>query len=183
MLQIGWQNTRKRMRETGKGMLPDETRQRFELATAFGETLVPDIFTKEKRSLIMSRIRGRGNKATEMAFVTLLRQYKITGWRRHLPLFGSPDFTFRKQRLIVFVDGCFWHACPKHAIPPSTNPDFWSMKFSRNKARDRRVNRILRKNGWRVIRLWEHDIGKRPMACLLRIQKHLTVAQNKQPLE
>ena len=69
---------------------------------------MPDVFTKSKRFAVMSRIRGRGNKNTEAAFAQLLRQNKITGWRRHLPLPGSPDFAFRLQRVAVFVDRCFF---------------------------------------------------------------------------
>jgi DNA mismatch endonuclease (patch repair protein) len=131
---------------------------------------MPDVFTKAKRSEVMSRIRGRGNKATEIAFARLLRQNGITGWRRHLPILGKPDFTFRSNRLVVFVDGCFWHGCPRHGNKPKGNAAFWRRKFSRNKLRDRLVNRELRQAGWRVVRIWEHDVTKRPMACVRRIQ-------------
>jgi DNA mismatch endonuclease (patch repair protein) len=134
---------------------------------------MPDIFTKAKRSEVMSRIRGRGNKATEIALARLLRQNRITGWRRHLPIFGKPDFTFRRHRLVVFVDGCFWHGCPKHSKTPSSNRAFWSRKLSTNKARDRLVARTLKKNGWHVLRIWEHDLTKKPLACLRRIQDYL----------
>ncbi len=68
-----------------------------------------DKFAGLPRSELMSRIRARGNKKTELALVTLLRTNRITGWRRHQPLLGRPDFIFRKRRLAVFVDGCFWH--------------------------------------------------------------------------
>jgi DNA mismatch endonuclease (patch repair protein) len=131
---------------------------------------MPDVFTKAKRSEVMSRIRGRGNKATEIALVRLLRQNGITGWRRHLPILGKPDFTFRRERLVVFVDGCFWHGCPKHSNMPSSNRTFWNRKFTRNKVRDRLVSRTLRKNGWNVLRIWEHDLAKRPLVCIRRIQ-------------
>lgn len=70
-----------------------------------------DIFTKAKRSEIMSQIRGSGNKGTELALAKLFRKHGITGWQRNQPLFGKPDFTFRRQRVVVFVDGCFWHGC------------------------------------------------------------------------
>ncbi|HUZ07186.1 MAG TPA: very short patch repair endonuclease, partial [Candidatus Paceibacterota bacterium] len=102
---------------------------------------MPDVFTKAKRSEVMSRIRGRGNKATELALAKLFRRNKITGWRRHQKVFGKPDFVFSKRKLAVFVDGCFWHGCPKHATKPATNRAFWRNKFSRNKARDRIVSR------------------------------------------
>ena len=87
-----------------------------------------DVFTKAKRSEVMSQIRGRGNKDTEIALARLLRQNKITGWRRQLPVFGKPDFVFPKQKLAVFVDGCFWHGCPKHSNLPANNRAFWIKK-------------------------------------------------------
>src|SRR5665213_2862959 len=117
---------------------------------------MPDVFTKAKRSEVMSRIRGRGNKATEIALARLLRRNKITGWRRHHAIFGKPDFTFPKHQLVIFVDGCFWHGCPMHSNMPVNNRDFWNRKLSGNRARDRLVSRTLRKNGWRVLRIWEH---------------------------
>ncbi|MDZ7269969.1 MAG: very short patch repair endonuclease [candidate division KSB1 bacterium] len=109
----------------------------------------------------MSRIRSSGNKETELAMIKLFRKHKITGWRRNYPLFGKPDFTFPQQRVVVFVDGCFWHGCPKHCNMPRNNRAFWKRKLDSNKARDRRVNRILRQKGWKVIRVWEHEIEKR----------------------
>lgn len=128
-----------------------------------------DVFTKAKRSEVMSRIRSSGNKETELALIKLFRTNKITGWRRHYLLFGKPDFVFPNQRLAVFVDGCFWHGCPKHSNMPRNNRAFWLKKLSSNRARDLRVNRVLRQNGWKVIRIWEHDLVKHPQRCLQRI--------------
>ena len=128
---------------------------------------MPDIFTKAKRSAVMSRIRGHGNKDTEIALMKLLRRHHITGWRRHQPVFGKPDFVFLKLKVAVFVDGCFWHGCPKHSTMPRNNRPFWKRKLEANKARDRRVNRTLRKEGWRVVRIWEHDLAKRQEPRLL----------------
>lgn len=135
-----------------------------------------DVFSKSKRSEVMRRIRGRGNRDTEIAFMKLLKAAGITGWRRHLalsldPRTGTrtrlagknhrvkPDFVFSAQRLVVFIDGCFWHGCPRHATAPKANADFWAAKLAENKARDRHVNRSLRRRGWRVVRIWEHDLG------------------------
>src|SRR5271170_6573395 len=115
---------------------------------------MPDVFTKTKRSEVMSLIRGRGNKNTEVALAKLFRRNKITGWRRHQKIFGKPDFIFRQMRLALFVDGCFWHGCPKHGTKPKGNAAFWKNKFSRNIVRDRLVTRTLRKAGWRVLRIW-----------------------------
>jgi DNA mismatch endonuclease, patch repair protein len=137
---------------------------------------MPDIFTKAKRSAVMARIRGRGNKDTELALMKLFRQHGITGWRRHQKVFGKPDFLFRRNRLAVFVDGCFWHGCPTHCKIPAGNRAFWKRKFAANKARDRRVNRELRRLGWRVVRIWEHDISKRREACVLKVLRGLNLS-------
>jgi DNA mismatch endonuclease (patch repair protein) len=133
-----------------------------------------DIWTKQKRSEVMSLIRGKGNKETEHALLTLLKQNKITGWRRHLRLTGKPDFAFPKHKIAVFVDGCFWHGCPKCYTRPKTNRKFWDKKRADNMARDRRVTRQLRRQGWKVIRIWQHSLQKSPQTCLNRIHSALT---------
>ena len=120
-----------------------------------------DVFTPCKRSEVMSRIRGKGNKNTELAMVKLFRRHGITGWRRHPAMFGRPDFVFRKERVVVFVDGCFWHHCPKHSSLPKTHRAFWLNKFTANMKRDRLVSRVLRGRGWRVMRVWEHALIRR----------------------
>jgi DNA mismatch endonuclease (patch repair protein) len=120
-----------------------------------------DVFSKAKRSEVMSLIKGHGNKATELALARLFRDNGISGWRRRQAVFGRPDFVFRKIRVAVFVDGCFWHGCPKHCHQPKGNADFWEKKLSANKFRDRRVNRELLKSGWTVIRIWEHELSKK----------------------
>ena len=71
----------------------------------------------------------------------------------------------------IFVDGCFWHGCPKHSKTPASNRDFWEKKLADNKTRDRRVNPELRRLGWRVIGIWEHDLAKRGAACIRRIRR------------
>jgi DNA mismatch endonuclease (patch repair protein) len=126
-----------------------------------------DVFTKAKRSEVMSKIRGKGNKDTEVALAKLFRVHGITGWRRHYPITGKPDFAFPKQKVAVFVDGCFWHGCPKHGTQPKGNSVFWAAKLETNKARDRRVNRELKAKGWRVVRVWEHDLSKARQATAL----------------
>jgi len=136
---------------------------------------MPDIFTPEKRSAVMAQIRGKGNKDTELKMIALMREHGITGWRRNQKLPGKPDFVFRKERIALFVDGCFWHGCPKpkHAPLPKTRADWWAAKLARNKARDLEVNRHLRKAGWRVFRVWECDLTRinRPKVArrLLRV--------------
>lgn len=192
-----------------------------------------DVFTKAKRSQVMSRIRGRGNKDTELALAALLRADRISGWRRHVrvavdgsglrvdsgrkprrtppqpyPQRGEgvrrriaqpstlnaqltvrPDFVFRKLRAVIFVDGCFWHGCPKHCNPmkwlkkssmSANNPPspkgrrwrtgraFWRKKLAANQRRDALVTRTLRRSGWRVLRVWEHELARKNEARLIR---------------
>lgn len=119
-----------------------------------------DVFDKEKRSWLMKRVKSRGNRSTETAFISVLRSYKIVGWRRNYKLFGKPDIVFPKPKIAVFVDGCFWHGCSVHRQIPQTNREFWQKKIFGNMARDRKVSRRLRQEGWHVFRFWEHDIGK-----------------------
>ncbi len=102
----------------------------------------------------LSRSHGRGtqrgegeNRASASSPVT-----------RHSSLAVRPDFVFPKSRTAVFVDGCFWHGCPKHATQPKGNRAFWKKKFARNRARDRLVNRALRSANWQVLRIWEHTL-------------------------
>ncbi|HTX21262.1 MAG TPA: very short patch repair endonuclease [Candidatus Aquilonibacter sp.] len=134
-----------------------------------------DVWTKKKRSEVMSLVRSRGNKDTELVLVRLFRKNKIRYWRRHVALFGKPDFSFRKRRLVIFVDGCFWHGCPIHARQPKSNRAFWRRKLLANKKRDRLVNLTLRRAGWRVIRIWECALQKRPQFCVQKILRALRV--------
>jgi len=132
-----------------------------------------DVFTKAKRSEVMSRIRGRGNKETEIALAKLFRAHGIKGWRRHQPITGKPDFIFREKRIAVFVDGCFWHGCPKHSNMPVNNREFWERKLGANKLRDGFVTKTLKKQGWTVIRIWEHELRTDAPAVILKIKRLL----------
>ena len=110
---------------------------------------------KIPRSRLMGLIKAKGNKKTEVRLAELLRGAGINGWRRHLPIPGRPDFSFRRQKVAVFVDGCFWHGCPKCFRLPKQNRAFWKAKIEGNRRRDRSVNGRLRRMGWKVIRIRE----------------------------
>jgi DNA mismatch endonuclease (patch repair protein) len=127
-----------------------------------------DVFTKQKRSDVMSRIRGTGNKETELRLIQVFRANGVKGWRRNSKLIGKPDFIFPKLKIAVFVDGCFWHGCPKHGTQPKSRAAFWLAKLTGNKARDRRVNRTLRARGWKVMRIWEHELSRKNLPRLLK---------------
>ena len=137
-----------------------------------------DIWSKSKRSEVMSRIRGKGNEKTELRLARLIRAEGISCWRRHLPIFGRPDFAFRKQKVAVFVDGCFWHGCPRHYRAPAQNADFWVRKVTNNRKRDRLVSRTLKSKGWQVIRIWGHALKGDGRAVAGRVSRLLTLQRS-----
>ena len=141
-----------------------------------------DVFTASERSRVMAAVRARGNKATELRLIAIFRQFGIKGWRRHQPLPGLPDFVFGKARLAVFVDGCFWHGCPKHCRMPQSNAEDRQRKIQRNAARDRSTNRKLRLAGWRVLRVWGHAL-KPAESVAQRVLRQLARPRATSPIE
>lgn len=89
----------------------------------------------------------------------ILVRASISGWQL-LPtgLPGNPDFVFPDASLAIFVDGCFWHGCPKCYHRPLSNRKYWDAKVERNKARDKRLRAKLQRSGWSVLRVWEHEL-------------------------
>ena len=128
-----------------------------------------DVFTKEKRSWIMSRIRSKDTKI-ELAVADILSSNKIP-FARHPKITGSPDFLVGGT-MAVFCDGDFWHGF-RYDRKRKPRKKFWRDKIERNMRRDRYVSGRLRREGYSVIRLWEHDIVKRPDACLAKITRFM----------
>lgn len=118
-----------------------------------------DTISTKERSRLMARVRSTGNKSTELAFIYLATRLGMTGWRRRLRIMGKPDFVFPSSKVIVFIDGCFWHMCPTHCRVPATNRIYWITKLAANRRRDHLTTVRLRKQGWKVFRVWEHDLG------------------------
>jgi len=130
-----------------------------------------DCYTAAERSYVMSCIRSRGNRTTELRFIRYCRCYRIKGWRRGSKLFGKPDFVFARRKLVVFVDGDFWHGNPKTHMTPKTNSDYWTQKVRSNKRRDRLVNRTLREQGWQVFRVWESSLRTDIEAVMAKLRR------------
>ena len=129
-----------------------------------------DTFSKYKRSELMSHVRSKGNKSTELKLIELFRLKRICGWRRNSKLTGKPDFVFPKYKLAIFVDGCFWHGCKcDKGRLPKTNRSFWENKIGKNKLRDKEVSKALRGKGYRVVRIRECQLKKNPIRQLSRI--------------
>jgi DNA mismatch endonuclease (patch repair protein) len=126
--------------------------------------------TTPARSRNMRAIRANSNATTELRLRAYLVKNRIAGWKLHpkkVP--GCPDFFFSEERLAVFVDGCFWHGCPKCGHIPKSNRPYWREKLQRNKRRDARVRRILRSERISLVRLWECDLRDSPGSCLKKL--------------
>ena len=110
----------------------------------------------------MGLVMGKRNTSTELRVEQMLRANGVRGWTKHpSEVLGRPDFYFPSRRLAVFVDGCFWHRCPtcKRRLPKS-RAHFWREKLSSNRTRDLRVARKLRREGYHVMRVWEHSLAR-----------------------
>lgn len=119
-----------------------------------------DTVSPRERSSIMGKVKGRGNKSTELKLIKFFKEYGIKGWRRNYPLTGIPDFVFSKARLAIFVDGCFWHGCKEHCRLPVSNREYWVSKIDKNVKRDKKINKELQGKKWAVVRIWEHELKK-----------------------
>lgn len=116
-----------------------------------------DIFSKEKRSEIMSRVKSRDSEM-EVSFRKKLWNRGFRYLKNSGKYFGKPDVVLPKHETVIFIDSCFWHRCEKHYRPPKTRAKFWKDKIERNKRRDDEVNAHYGEKGWKVIRIWEHDL-------------------------
>lgn len=117
-----------------------------------------DVLTPKQRSYCMSRIRGKWTKQ-EMKVHNWLKGHKIRH-EMHPRIDGSPDIILKDSKTAMFINGCFWHKCPKCYIEPKSRKDFWLPKIQKNVERDRKNIKLLKKNGWEVLVFWEHDIKK-----------------------
>ncbi|HOC92731.1 MAG TPA: very short patch repair endonuclease [bacterium] len=130
-----------------------------------------DIVDKATRSQYMAAIKSRGNASTEKKMLSLLRNNRLNGWRRHYKIPGTPDFCWPRQKIALFVDGCFWHGCPHCYTPPKSNVAYWEDKIDINKRHDRKVTSKLRREGWSVIRVWECQLKYK--RTIVRIERKL----------
>lgn len=130
---------------------------------------MPDKFSKKTRSKVMSKIRSKNT----FAETVLKKGLKGLHLRQHPKIYGNPDFGNKKRKIVIFVDGCFWHKCPRHYKEPKSRKKYWLPKLERNVVRAREVNATLKKMGWKVVRLWEHEIQSNMPRCIQKIEKKL----------
>lgn len=130
-----------------------------------------DIFSADKRSEIMRKIKSKDTKI-EIEFRKLLWQKGIRFRKNVLKMKGKPDIIISKNKIIIFLDSCFWHCCPNHFKMPKSNTLYWNRKIEYNKQRDSKINAYYKEFGWHVLRFWEHELQKNSIyASLLKVEE------------
>jgi len=124
-----------------------------------------DNLTPSQRRKNMSLIKSK-NTDIELLIKKRLHKKNLKFKSNLSSLPGKPDIVFEKNRLVVFLDSCFWHQCPYHKNIPKTNKRYWIPKLAKNKERDKAVSKLLRKDGWKVIRFWEHQVKNNMDKCI-----------------
>ena len=131
-----------------------------------------DTVKKRERSRIMSRIRSKENRSTELFLRSLLIHHGMRGWRvRPADVLGKPDFVFTKERIAIFVDGEFWHGAPNFKRFPKSRIEYWKPKIEGNRRRDKLVSSSLRHKGWAVLRFWDTDLRDNSSSVINKIQR------------
>lgn len=136
-----------------------------------------DRVSKKTRSRIMSKIKSK-NTSLELNFQKQLWNGGLGGFRLHYCLLGKPDIVFVKQKVVIFLDGDFWHGYNWKKLGRVPPKGYWQEKIQRNINRAKVCNRQLRKNGWKVLRFWEHNIKKNPEKYIKIIKKELLHARH-----
>ncbi len=127
-----------------------------------------DVHSKETRSYNMSQIRGKWTKQ-EILIHNILKGRKIKHMM-HPDIEGKPDILIKNSKTLIFLDGCFWHKCPRCFRQPETNREFWMNKIENNFKKDKEVTKKLKRKGWTILRLWEHEIRENLSECIKRIE-------------
>lgn len=140
-----------------------------------------DWMTSEQRSRNMSAIRSKGTSPERRLREVLRDELPRRKVVEHPPLPGTPDYYLPGLRTAIFVDGCFFHLCPKHGHVPEDNAEYWGPKLAGNRARDRRASRALRASGIRVVRVWEHELRAQPTNRLRARIRRLADAASRPP--
>lgn len=135
-----------------------------------------DRLTRKERSNLMSKVRGKNTKI-EVMVRNALRNKGIHNYRVNYRIKGTPDLVFVKEKIAVFVDGCFWHKCPVCYSEPKSNIAYWRKKIAENVNRDRNADAELINQGWDVIRIWEHDVKNNLAGAITKILRELEYAR------
>lgn len=135
-----------------------------------------DKMTLEQRRKTMQAIKSKSSLEDFVAKELWKRGIRF---RRNVKgLFGKPDISIKKYKLVIFVDSCFWHYCPLHGKIPETNREYWEKKLNRNRERDKNVNAYYQEKGWHLIRVWEHEVKDNMGLIIDRIIKTIDGEKN-----
>ncbi|MDO8555419.1 MAG: very short patch repair endonuclease [bacterium] len=127
-----------------------------------------DVVSKKKRSEIMSAVRSKDTKI-EVAFRKALWNKGFRYSKNSAKYFGKPDLVLKKYKTVIFLDSCFWHGCKKHCRIPSVRKNYWPQKIARNSARDKEVSKHYKKQGWKIFRIWEHNLPQKMQKVIAKI--------------
>ncbi|TGB05415.1 very short patch repair endonuclease [Halobacillus salinus] len=130
----------------------------------------------------MKNIKSRSKVEDRVSKELWRRGYRFR--KNNKELFGKPDISIQKYKIVIFIDSCFFHGCPEHGNTPNTNRDFWVKKLKRNKERDAEVNDYYKSIGWHVLRIWEHSLKKKYFEQTIdEIEQFIIEAKNKESNE
>ena len=136
-----------------------------------GQNLM-DVFTQKKRSEIMSKIRSRDTQIEKFVFRELARQ-GVYFQKYYKKVIGNPDVALPRKKKAIFIDGDFWHGYKFKTQKQRLPKKYWVNKIKGNIARDKKIDRELKKNGWQVVRIWEHEMEKNSDKTIQKIIKFL----------
>jgi DNA mismatch endonuclease (patch repair protein) len=131
-----------------------------------------DNLTPEQRRVTMQAVKSKDSKM-EVRFRSALWKSGLRFFKNVNNLVGKPDIVFPRKKVVIFLDSCFWHGCPKHLKLPVTRKEYWEGKITRNHNRDQKVNENYLELGWKVIRFWEHELKEGFQDCVDRVSKEI----------
>ncbi|HFC09821.1 MAG TPA: very short patch repair endonuclease [Chloroflexi bacterium] len=140
---------------------------------------MPDNLSPENRRKAMKAIKSKGT-SPERSLWAMLAGMRLKGWRKNAQdLPGKPDVVFDKEKVAIFIDGCFWHGCPIcNRGVPENNREYWVRKIERNQQRAREVTMALQKAGWVVLRFWEHEMRRERNTIREKIRREIILRRN-----
>lgn len=131
-----------------------------------------DNVTGEIRTRTMRAVKSKDSKM-EVKFRSALWRAGLRFNKNVTSMLGKPDIVFPRRKVVVFLDSCYWHGCPRHLRMPSSNVEYWQAKIDRNRKRDAKVNETYAEMNWRVLRFWEHELKEKFDDCVNRIKREI----------
>ncbi|MCA1063884.1 very short patch repair endonuclease [Rossellomorea sp. AcN35-11] len=137
-----------------------------------------DNMTAEQRRKNMQAIKSVSKLENTVSSALWKEGYRFR--RNTRSLFGKPDISIKKYKVVIFIDSCFWHSCPIHGNMPKTNAEFWKEKLVRNRRRDDEVTSHYTFSGWNILRIWEHEVKEDIELVIIRLINFIDAAKKNQ---